>query len=74
MGKRGGTMKKLICAFLLVCSTGSISAASTNWNESMLLEYRDYTGALLGAMANYHVRCGGKRTNSTKEALQKQTV
>ena len=55
-------MNKLLCAFLLVCSTSSVSATSTNWNESMLLEYKDYTGALLGAMANYHVRCGGIST------------
>ena len=52
-------MKKLICALLLLCSTSSFSDLGDNWNEKLLLEYKDYTGAVLGAMANYHVRCGG---------------
>ena len=50
-------MKWWLCALLLVCSTSSFS--KTNWNEELLLEYKDYTGAVLGAMANYHTRCGG---------------
>ena len=52
-------MKNLICALLLLCSTSSFSALGDNWNEELLLEYKDYTGAVLGAMANYHTRCGG---------------
>ena len=52
-------MKKLICTLLLICSTSSFSDLGDNWNEKLLLEYKDYTGAVLGAMANYHVRCGG---------------
>lgn len=52
-------MKKLVCTLLLLCSTSSFSALGDNWNEKLLLEYKDYTGAVLGAMANYHVRCGG---------------
>jgi hypothetical protein len=52
-------MKKLICALLLLCSTSSFSGLGDNWNEKLLLEYKDYTGAVLGAMANYHIRCGG---------------
>ena len=50
-------MKWWLCALLLICSTSSFS--ETKWNEKLLLEYKDYTGAVLGAMANYHVRCGG---------------
>lgn len=52
-------MKKLMCALLLLCSTSSFSDLGDNWNEKLLLEYKDYTGAVLGAMANYHIRCGG---------------
>jgi hypothetical protein len=52
-------MKWWLCALLLVCSTSSFSALGDNWNEKLLLEYKDYTGAVLGAMANYHIRCGG---------------
>ena len=51
-------MKKLVCALLLLCSTSSFSDLGDNWNEKLLLEYKDYTGAVLGALANYHVRCG----------------
>jgi len=59
MVKGAGIMKKLVCALLLVCSTSSFSELGDNWNEKLLLEYKDYTGAALGAMANYHIRCGG---------------
>jgi len=52
-------MKKLACTLLLLCSTSSFSELGDNWNENLLLEYKDYTGVALGAMANYHIRCGG---------------
>ena len=52
-------MKKLACAVLLLYSTSSFSELGDNWNEKLLLEYKDYTGVALGAMANYHIRCGG---------------
>jgi hypothetical protein len=59
MVKGGRFMKKLLCALILLCSTSSFSETTFNWNEKLLLEYKDYTGAVLGAMANYHIRCGG---------------
>ena len=52
-------MRKLACALVLLCSTSSFSAEILPYNEDLLLEYKDYTGAVLGAMANYHIRCGG---------------
>ena len=59
MDEKGGFMKKLACTLLLLCSTSSFSELGDNWNEKLLLEYKDYTGVALGAMANYHIRCGG---------------
>ena len=52
-------MRKLACALVLLCSTSSFSSDLLPYNEDLLLEYKDYTGAVLGAMAHYHVRCGG---------------
>jgi hypothetical protein len=51
-------MKELLLVLFLLHSNVSI-ASEFDYSPEYLLEYEDYTGAALGAMANYNIRCGG---------------